>query len=236
MAVRSAVARRCRSSAGARRFGAGQVPADVHPPRRCAPPTCAATRSVMTSRPSSIPAAPRSRRQRLLREPAQRGRHHRRIVVRLPGRASARAPVRAARCARSSCSRRGLTRGIEDRALVEREYLAERVVAAHRHDADGPLHQQLDVRVERDHAMRAQALRRARGTGAASRGGMNGPSTMTAASGMSGIVLVGAQHPVDDRHAVVAAAHGDQHVRLLADRMRTGRRSDCGTARLRYPV
>ena len=38
----------------------------------------------------------------------------------------------------------------------------------------------------------------------------------------AGVELVSAQEPpVDDRHPVVAAAHGHQHVRLLADRNRS---------------
>ncbi len=197
------------------RAGAGQIPA-TFAFIEVASPTCIATRSVMMSRPPSIRSAPQRGRQLLLRQRAQRGGHDGRIV--LPARVERADQPQFGGTQRAQqlfLPRRGPRD--ENRALVQRQDFAEGVVTGHGHHADGALHQQLDVGVEGHDRDVGQALgalaelalhRRRHERAEHQHGGQRD----------SGIVLVGAQHPVDDRHPVVAAAHGHQHIRLLADR------------------
>ena len=100
----------------------------------------------------------------------------------------------------------------EDCALVERQDFAERVVSGHRDDADRSLHQALDVRVERHDGEARQELR-ALAEPALHRRRHERTEHEDGSHRNVRIVLVGTQYPVDDRHAVVAAPHRDEHVR-----------------------
>ena len=174
-------------------------------------------------------------RQRLQGEAAQRARHDRRVVdafrIEHPDEPHGRGTPRAQQLLAPRLDARD-----QDRALVEREDLAERVVAGHRDDADraGPSAPRCARRRSRPpfSPIRLARSRNWRCIAA----GMNGPSTTTAPIGMSGIVLVGRQHPVDRppfrrRRRPPSPAH-----RARRRRGPSALRSDCGSARRRYPV
>ncbi len=197
------------------RAGAGQIPA-TFAFIEVASPTCIATRSVMMSRPPSIRSAPSAEGSFCCGSP-------RNAAAMTAGSCSPRgssvrtSPSSAARSARSSCSCRGVVRGMRIARLSSDRISQKVLYPRHGHHADGALHQQLDVGVERHDGDVGQTLRALPKLALL---GWRHERAEHQHGGQrdSGIVLVGAQHPVDDRHPVIAAAHGHQHIRLLADR------------------
>ena len=112
----------------------------------------------------------------------------------------------------------------DERALVERDRLAEGVVAAHRDDTGGFRHQRLELLVESDRVDALQLRRAIHELRLAFRLHERSEHQERRVR-QQRIVLVGAQHPVDQRLAVAAAAGGDQDERAVGDLGQARRRA-----------
>ena len=100
----------------------------------------------------------------------------------------------------------------DERPLVEREDLAEGVVAAHGDHPRRLVHQPLQPRLEGDRLHALQPLG-ARGETGAGLGSHEGPEHDQGGMGQQRIALVGAQDPIHQTVAVAAAARRDQDER-----------------------
>src|SRR5262245_2031217 len=159
----------------------------------------------------------------LARQRAQRGGHHRRVVGAVVAQHAHQAELRRARGADELLEAR-LGARHDERALVERQHLAESVVAAHGHYAGGAREQRLELAVEGDR-VDALELRRAVHELGLALGLHERPEHQQRRIRQQRIVLVGAQHPVDQPVAVAAAAGGHQQERLVDDLGQARRRA-----------
>ena len=147
--------------AGARRRAAGRLePADSRA-GAALPLRHFATAWLMKRRPSSRPGTRCDGRRRLFRQ-VDDGLGER--LGREPGwdRASARVPRPVAACARSELLGARRHARHDQAPLLERQHLAERVVAAEAHDAGGLLDEVLEMLVELERGHARQAAPRAR--------------------------------------------------------------------------
>ena len=157
---------------------------------------------------------------------AQRRRHPARVVAAVVGQHRDEARASAARWARMYCSRRGAVRGTISAALVERQHLAERVVAAHRDDARRRAPSGSPAACRRSCVDTLAASPRAPRIPPAL--GLHERPEHQQRRSAAGIVLVGARAPSRSGLAVAAAAGRDQQERAVGDL-----RSCAGTPRRR---
>src|SRR5882672_11172036 len=157
------------------------------------------------------------------RQRAQGRRHDRRVVGAVVGEHRHQAELGGALGADMLLEAR-LGARHDERALVEREHLAEGVVAAHRYHCGRAREQVLELAVEGD---RVDALqpRGALHELALPIGLHERPQDEQHRVRQQRVVLVGAQHPLDQSVAVAAAAGGDEQERLVRDLRQACRRA-----------